>query len=111
MCRLPLSLASFEQIWRGPDFEHRPTYYCEGCNLRFGTEPYQQAEPIPSELKQWEEQITGANDGWTCPFQLIFEPNEAIVKSCKDVYSDDQACQVLFFMYLNCFQMISPLNR
>ena len=53
MCRLPLSLASFEQIWRGPEFEHRLTYFCEDCNLRFGTEPYQQAEPIQP---RWEEQ-------------------------------------------------------
>ncbi len=55
MCMTSLSLASFEQIWRGPDFEHRLTYYCEGCNLRFGTEPYQQAEPIQTEPR-WEKQ-------------------------------------------------------
>jgi hypothetical protein len=46
ICRIPLSLASFEQIWCGPDFEHGLTYYCEACNIRFGAEPYEQAEQL-----------------------------------------------------------------
>ena len=46
LCHIPLSLASLEQIWRGPDFEHRLTYQCETCGLQFGVEPYDVAEPI-----------------------------------------------------------------
>gem|GEM_PF-4516162 len=38
MCLSPLSLASLEQIWRGPDFEHRLTYYCH-LNLLLQSEP------------------------------------------------------------------------
>jgi len=48
-------LASLEQIWRGPDFEHRLTYYCELCNIRFGAEPYQLAEPIQNEPEKLHE--------------------------------------------------------
>ena len=46
VCKIPLSLTSLEQIWRGPDFEHRLTYQCRTCGLQFGTEPYEVAEPI-----------------------------------------------------------------
>jgi hypothetical protein len=49
ICEVPLSLVSLEQIWRGPDFEHRLTYRCENCGLQFGMEPYLLAESIPTE--------------------------------------------------------------
>ena len=68
-CETPLSLASLEQIWRGPDFEHRLTYYCECCGLRLGVEPYDLAEPILTERVQAQNQKPPGNNrvGTNCP--------------------------------------------
>jgi len=55
MCMMPLALSSYEQIWVHPDFQHRFTYYCESCNLRFGAESYERAELIQTEPKQSQE--------------------------------------------------------
>jgi hypothetical protein len=67
-CEIPLSLASLEQIWRGPDFEHRLTYYCEACGLRFGREPYELAESILTQRVQGQNQTPPGNSrvGMNC---------------------------------------------